>query len=83
MLLALTLAMLMVEATEFTRLLAVFFLVTAMIAKAVLIGGWFMHLRYERATLVLPLVLGVLLTAVVLFALISVDGAQTARLSEP
>lgn len=80
-LLVLTLAMLMVEATEFTRALAVAFLVAAMLAKAVLIGSWFMHLRFERMTLVLPLVLGTLLTAAVLFFLIAVDGAQTARLS--
>ena len=82
-LLILTLSMLFVEATPFTRLLAVLFLLSAMFVKAFLIGGWFMHLRFERPALVIPLVFGTLLTVAFLFFLIAIDGAAMLRLAEP
>ena len=82
LLLTLTLAMLLVEATQFPRLLAVFFLLTAMLFKGGIIAAWFMHLRFERRTIVLPLVLGALLTAIVLFGLISIDGVDMLRQAE-
>ena len=82
-LLVLTLSMLFVEATPFTRILTVLFLLGAMLAKAALIGGWFMHLRFERPALWIPLVAGTLLTAAFLFFLIAVDGAAMQRMAVP
>ena len=82
-LLVLTLSMILVESTEFTRILAVITLLVAMAAKIVIIGGWFMHLRFERPQFVITLVAATLLTAAVLFLLIAVDGAQMQQLAEP
>lgn len=68
---------------SFTRLVAVLFLLGAMMVKAFLIGGWFMHLRFERPALVIPIVFGTLLTVAFLFFLIAVDGAAMLRMAEP
>ncbi|MFQ5528915.1 MAG: cytochrome C oxidase subunit IV family protein [Gemmatimonadota bacterium] len=81
-LLVLTLAMLVVESAGLTRILAALFLLAAMAFKASIIGGWFMHLRLERRTIVLPLVLATLITALVLYGLIAVDAAWMQRLAE-
>lgn len=80
-LLLLTLLMLMMEAAPFSRVFAVLFLVVAMLFKASLIGGWFMHLRSERAALVVSVVVGTLATAAVLFLLIAPDGVAMLRLA--
>jgi len=81
-LLMLTLAMIVVESASLTRILAVGFLLAAMAFKATIIGGWFMHLRLERRSIVLPLILGTLVTALVLYGLIAVDAAWMQRLAE-
>jgi caa(3)-type oxidase subunit IV len=73
-LLALTLVMLLIEAFRLPAALTVLVLVGAMLVKAVLIGGWFMHLRYERLALVLSVVIGTLATAAALFVLLVPDG---------
>jgi len=81
-LLLLTLAMLVVESANMTKLLGVLFLLTAMVFKATIIGGWFMHLRFERRSIVIPLVLGTLITGLVLFGLIAVDGLWMNQIAE-
>ncbi|MFQ5679482.1 MAG: cytochrome C oxidase subunit IV family protein [Gemmatimonadota bacterium] len=81
LLLILTLSMILVELAGFPFLAAVGFLVAAMMAKATVIAGWFMHLRFERRALVLAVVAGTLLTAAFLFGLIAVDGAAMQRLA--
>ena len=81
-LLLLTLAMLVVESANLTKVLGIIFLLAAMVFKASIIGGWFMHLRFERRSIVIPLVLGTLITALVLFGLIAVDGIWMNQIAE-
>ena len=80
-LLALTLMMVLVEAAGLPRVFIVLILVGAMLTKATLIGGWFMHLRFERAALVVSLVGATLATAAALFFLLVPDGMAMLRLA--
>lgn len=80
-LLILTVLMLSVEAARLPRAAIVVFLVSAMLAKATLIGGWFMHLRFERVALVVSVVGAVLATAMFLFFLTAPDGVSMLRLA--
>jgi cytochrome c oxidase subunit IV len=80
-LLILTMIMLLLEKSGFPRVAAVLFLVMAMLIKATVIGGWFMHLRYERVALVAAVVGAVLATAAVLFFLIIPDAVNVLRSS--
>lgn len=73
-LLTLTVIMLAVEGLGLPAGVAVIVLIAAMMTKATLIGGWFMHLRYEKLVIMLCIVLGTLLTAAFLFFLIMPDG---------
>ena len=49
-------------------------LILGILVKASIIALWFMHLKYERAGLVLSVVIGILFTGLLLFALIVPDG---------
>ncbi|MFQ5890783.1 MAG: cytochrome C oxidase subunit IV family protein [Gemmatimonadota bacterium] len=80
-LLILTLFMIAVEASGLARAAAVLILAGAMLTKATLIAGWFMHLRYERMALVACVAVGILATAAFLFFLIATDGVSMARLA--
>ncbi len=81
MLLVLTLIMVFIDRSPLTRGLLVSVLVVAMLAKASLIAGYFMHLRFERLKLILIVVVGLLITGFVLFALIAPDGMRILDLS--
>lgn len=78
-LLALTVTMIVTEGAGLPRVLTVGVVLVAMITKVVLIGGWYMHLRYERMSLIAAVVLGTFVTAAVLFALIAPDGINALR----
>lgn len=80
-LLVLTMLMIVVEAAQFPRTAAVLFLVFAMLVKATLISGWFMHLRFERTALVVSVVGGTMATAAFLFFLLVPDGIAMLRLA--
>jgi cytochrome c oxidase subunit IV len=82
-LLALTLLMLFTESLALERAVFVSFLVGAMLLKAGIIAAWFMHLRFERASLVVSVVGATLLTAVALYVLIAPDGVATLRNAAP
>lgn len=82
-LLVLTVLMIAAEGATLPRVVIVLLLVTAMLAKATLIAGWFMHLRFERAALVLSVVGATLATAAFLFFLIAPDGVSMLRLAPP
>lgn len=56
----------------FVQLQAV--LVLGMIAKATIIGAWFMHLRYERLEFTIIIMASIFVTALILFGLIVPDG---------
>lgn len=80
-LLFLTLLMLVVSSVPIPRLLLAVFLVLAMFGKASLIGAHFMHLRFEKLSLILTVVVGIFATAAFLFVLIAFDGIRILRLS--
>lgn len=80
-LLALTLMMLTTGYVTLPKVFIVVLLILAMLAKASLIGGHFMHLRFEQLSLVLTVVVGIVATATILFLLISFDGLRILRLS--
>ena len=75
-LLVFTVVMLWMDTAEISRGVFVAFMLAAMLTKASIIGANFMHLRHERATLVLTVVVGLLVTAAVLFVLIAPDAAR-------
>ena len=75
-LLAFTVVMLWADTASIPRLAFVVFMVAAMLTKASIIGAHFMHLRSERAGIVLTVVVGLLVTAVVLYVLITPDAVR-------
>ena len=75
-LLVVTVAMLWADTATIPRLAFVVFMVAAMLTKASIIGANFMHLRAERAGIVLTVVVGLIVTAVVLFVLIAPDATR-------
>jgi len=75
-LLLFTVVMLWADSASMPRLAFVVFMVAAMLTKASIIGANFMHLRSERAGLVLTVVVGLLVTGVILFVLIVPDAVR-------
>ncbi len=82
-LLALTLMMVFVDQSPISRVALVLILVIAMLSKAALIAGYFMHLRFEKSSLIVIVVIGLLITGFLLFALIAPDGIRALSLSRP
>ncbi len=82
-LLVLTLVMVFIDQSPLSRSVLVLVLVVAMLAKASLIMGYFMHLRFEKLNLILVVLVGLLITGVILFALIAPDGMRILDLSRP
>ena len=80
-LLALTLLMLATGYVSLPKGFVVLLLLAAMLVKASLIGAHFMHLRFEKLTLVLTVAVGILATATFLFVLIAFDGIRIFKLS--
>ncbi len=69
-LLVITVGMLAAESFHMPRWFLVGFLLLFMMVKAVMIGGNFMHLRYEKRNLAVMVALGILLTSFILYAFI-------------
>jgi caa(3)-type oxidase subunit IV len=67
-LLVITVAMLAAESFHMPRWFLVVFLVGFMSVKAAMIGGNFMHLRYEHRRITIMVVVGILATSLVLLA---------------
>ena len=83
-LLVITVAMLAAERFHFPRLFLVLFLLVFMMVKATMIGGNFMHLRYEQRNLAFIVAVGLLVTSVILFSFITPESMSVkARRSEP
>ena len=80
-LLMLTLVMILVGFVSMPRGFIIALLIPAMLAKAALISGNFMHLRFERVTLALAVAVGILFTAGALFFGIAPDGTRILNLS--
>jgi cytochrome c oxidase subunit IV len=77
-LLGFTLVMLWADATSASipRMAFVVFMIAAMLTKATIIGANFMHLRFERTTLALTVVVGLLVTGAILYGLIAPDAVR-------
>jgi cytochrome c oxidase subunit IV len=75
-LLVFTVVMLWMDGAAIPRTAFVLFMLIAMLVKASIIGANFMHLRFERASLVLTVVVGLLVTGGVLYLLIAPDAAR-------
>ena len=75
-LLMFTVVMLWMDGASIPRQAFVAFMIAAMLTKASIIGANFMHLRGERASLVLMVVVGLLVTGAVLYVLIAPDAAR-------
>jgi len=82
-LLGFTAFMLAAEYMPFSRTLIVLLLLVAMIFKASLIGGRFMHLSSERAGLVWAVAGTALFLSAYLFALIVPDGLRILHMLQP
>ena len=75
-LLVFTVVMLWMDGAAIPRTAFVVFMLVAMLTKASMIGANFMHLRFERASLVLMVAIGLLVTGAVLYVLIAPDAAR-------
>ena len=81
-LLVLTLVMIGIEALSLPTVVAVLLLAAAMMTKATLIAGWFMHLRSETRFIMWCLVLGTLITAAFMVFLLMPDGMDAHKFAE-
>ncbi len=70
-LLAITVAMLLAEKFHMPPWFLIVFLLAFMMAKAVMIGGTFMHLRFEKTNLAVMVAAGILVTSLILFLYIT------------
>ena len=70
-LLVITVSMLGAELMHLPRWFLIVFLVSFMMVKALMIGGNFMHLRYEKGNLALMVFAGIMVTSLILFAFIT------------
>jgi cytochrome c oxidase subunit IV len=82
-LLVLTGVMLVVDVSPMSKAIVIGLLMAAMIVKAVLIAGQFMHLRFEKPGLVLAVAGTVIFLAAFLFVLISFDGLRISQMVKP
>ena len=73
-LLFLTVGMLVTGYITLSRAAIIIVLVVAMLAKATLIGSYFMHLRFEHKGLILIVAISLLATAAVMFGIMALDG---------
>ncbi|HEU0091869.1 MAG TPA: cytochrome C oxidase subunit IV family protein [Vicinamibacteria bacterium] len=71
LLLMITVAMLAAEAFHLPRIFLALFLLTFMMVKAAMIGGNFMHLRFERRNLSWMVGAGILVTSLILYTFIT------------
>jgi cytochrome c oxidase subunit IV len=71
LLLIVTVAMLASESFHMPRILLIAYLLIFMMVKASMIGGNFMHLRYENLNLVIIVAAGLLVTSLILFLFIA------------
>jgi cytochrome c oxidase subunit IV len=70
-LLVITLAMLAAEMLHLPRWFLIGFLLCFMMVKALMIGGNFMHLRYEKASLAIMVFAGIMVTSLILLGFIT------------
>ena|SRR5215472_11332964 len=76
LLLIVTVAMLASESFHMPRIFLALYLLIFMLVKAAMIGGNFMHLRYEKANLVFIVAAGILVTSLI-FVLFTTPDTQS------
>jgi cytochrome c oxidase subunit IV len=76
LLLGLTIVMLAADGAAIPRAALLMLVLGAMVVKATLIAGNFMHLRHERAGIVLTVIVGLFVLGLVLYALIAPDAIR-------
>ena len=81
LLLLVTLGMLAMEYLAWPAWILITVLVAAMMLKASVISGYFMHLRFERRALIVIIGASILLTALVMFVLLALDAHRVGQLS--
>ena len=77
-LLVLTAVMLVVDKAPLPRLLFVVVMLVAMLVKAAVIAGNYIHLRFEHRGIVWMVVIGLLVNGAILFGLIAPDALAIA-----
>ena len=82
-LLAFTIVMLWADGAAIPRLAFVVFMVAAMLTKASIIAGNFMHLRRESVWMVVTVVVGLIGTGTILYVLIAPDAARIHGMLSP
>lgn len=80
-LLVITVGMLAAEMFHMPKWFLLFFLLTFMAVKAVLIAGNFMHLRSEKPNLAVMVGVGIVATSLILYAYISQETARLLQLT--
>ncbi len=81
-LLVITLLMLLLDGAALSRTPFLVLMLGAMAVKATLIAGNFMHLRFERAGLILTVVVGLFVCGLVLYALIAPDAVRIHEMAQ-
>ena len=81
--LAITVVMLVTDSLPWSKFLVVGLLFAAMLIKVALIGGEFMHLRFEKPALIWAVAGCILFFSAFLFVLIAFDGVRIARMVQP
>ena len=75
-LLIITVAMLAAESFHMPRVVLVLFLLAFMAVKASMIGGNFMHLRFEKTNLAVMVAVGIVVTSLILFSFLTPESAS-------
>ena len=75
-LLFITVAMLGAERFHMPRVFLVLFLLAFMAVKAAMIGGNFMHLRFEKTNLAVMVAVGIVVTSLILFSFLTPESAS-------
>lgn len=82
-LLVITGIMLAADSLPWSKFLVIGLLLAAMLVKIALIGGEFMHLRFERPALIWAVAGSILFFSAFLFILIAFDGLRIAKILRP
>ena len=80
-LLVITVAMLAAESLHMPRWFLIVFLLLFMAVMATMIGGNFMHLRYEKKNLSVMVAAGIIVTSLILFFFIRPEARHVLELS--
>ncbi|HWP83687.1 MAG TPA: cytochrome C oxidase subunit IV family protein [Terriglobia bacterium] len=80
-LLVVTVVMLAMEYVTWPQWILLSVLVGAMLLKASVISGYFMHLRFERPALIVMVAASLLVVGLILFALLAIDALRVHQLS--